>query len=68
MGNVETPCNRTCVLHPVLQLCIGCGRSLDEIARWLALTDPERADVMAQLPGRLASMRPAAAADAAATA
>ncbi len=28
-----------CVVHPAARLCIGCGRSLDEIARWIDLTD-----------------------------
>jgi predicted Fe-S protein YdhL (DUF1289 family) len=52
---INTPCNRICVLHPTLRLCIGCGRSLDEIAHWIALTDAARAEIMAQLPARLAA-------------
>ncbi len=52
---IKTPCNRVCVLHPTLRLCIGCGRSLDEIARWIELTDAARAEIMAQLPARLAA-------------
>jgi len=52
---IKTPCNRICVLHPTLRLCIGCGRSLDEIARWIELTDAARAEIMAQLPARLAA-------------
>ena len=52
---IKTPCNRICVLHPTLRLCIGCGRSLDEIARWIELTDAARAEIMAQLPARLAT-------------
>jgi uncharacterized protein len=56
MANIETPCNRTCVLHPASRLCVGCGRSLDEIACWIELSDRERAQIMAQLPARLAAM------------
>jgi uncharacterized protein len=52
---IKTPCNRVCVLHPALRLCIGCGRSLDEIARWIDLTDAERTQIMAELPARLAA-------------
>ncbi len=52
---IKTPCNRICVLHPTLRLCIGCGRSLEEIARWIELTDTARAEIMAQLPARLAA-------------
>jgi predicted Fe-S protein YdhL (DUF1289 family) len=47
---------RVCVVHPTRQLCIGCGRSLDEIARWVECGAAERARIMAQLPARLASM------------
>ena len=32
--------------------CLGCKRTLDEIARWGQMTDQERAKVMAQLPLR----------------
>jgi len=56
MANIETPCNRICVIDPVSRLCIGCGRSLDEIARWIELGEQERARIMAQLPERLAAM------------
>jgi predicted Fe-S protein YdhL (DUF1289 family) len=51
-----TPCNRVCVVHPRTRLCIGCGRSLEEIADWIAFSDAERADIMAQLPARLAAI------------
>ena len=54
--NIETPCNRVCVVHPTLDLCIGCGRSLDEIERWSDFTPAERARIMAQLPSRLAAL------------
>jgi uncharacterized protein len=56
MAGIETPCIRVCVLHPALRLCVGCGRSLDEIARWIAITDTERSRIMAELPPRLAAM------------
>jgi predicted Fe-S protein YdhL (DUF1289 family) len=54
--SIETPCNRVCVVHPGLGLCIGCGRSLDEIARWSDFTPSERTRIMAQLPARLAAL------------
>jgi uncharacterized protein len=54
--SVETPCNRVCVVHPTLGLCIGCGRSLDEIGRWIDFAPAERARIMAQLPSRLAAL------------
>jgi hypothetical protein len=54
--NIETPCNKVCVVHPTLGVCIGCGRSLDEIGRWIDFAPAERARIMAQLPARLAAL------------
>jgi predicted Fe-S protein YdhL (DUF1289 family) len=34
-------------------LCIGCGRTLEEIAGWASMTDRERRTIMALLPARL---------------
>ena len=53
---IESPCNRVCVVHPTARLCIGCGRSLDEIANWISFDGAERARIMVQLPSRLAAM------------
>lgn len=58
--SIETPCIGVCALHPALRPCVGCGRSLDEIARWM------RARIMAQLPPRLKAMAGAEIAPAAA--
>ena len=54
--SISSPCNRVCVVHPTARMCIGCGRSLDEIARWVALSETERTAIMAQLPARLAAL------------
>jgi predicted Fe-S protein YdhL (DUF1289 family) len=59
---IETPCTRVCVVHPALGLCVGCGRSLDEIAHWIDFDAAERTRIMAQLPSRLAVMSDAKAA------
>jgi predicted Fe-S protein YdhL (DUF1289 family) len=53
---IESPCTKVCVVHPMHELCIGCGRSLDEIARWSDFAPAERARIMAQLPARLATL------------
>jgi uncharacterized protein len=53
---IESPCNRVCVVHPIARLCIGCGRSLDEIGLWIGLTGAERSRITAQLPARLAAL------------
>ena len=54
--SIESPCNRVCVVHPARRLCIGCGRSLDEIAHWIEMTGTERSRIVAQLPARLAAL------------
>jgi predicted Fe-S protein YdhL (DUF1289 family) len=33
-------------------VCIGCCRTLDEIARWGGMSDTEREKVLAELPAR----------------
>jgi hypothetical protein len=56
MSEIATPCTRICTLDPATGLCRGCGRSGEEIAAWVELSDSERDAVMAQLPQRLASL------------
>ena len=62
---ISSPCNRVCVMHPASRICVGCGRSLDEIARWAALGETERLAIMARLPMRLAVLNAGDAAPAA---
>jgi predicted Fe-S protein YdhL (DUF1289 family) len=56
MTAMTTPCIKVCVLDPANGLCTGCGRDIDEIARWSQMTDDERARIMAALPQRLAQL------------
>lgn len=44
-----SPCIAVCRLDPGTRLCIGCGRSIDEIARWPDLDEEERARIVARL-------------------
>ncbi len=39
-------------------LCLGCFRTLSEIAGWARFTDGERADLMSALPDRRRRIRP----------
>ena len=39
-------------MDPQRDVCMGCGRTLDEIARWGVMRDDERDRVMAELPAR----------------
>ena len=40
-------------MDPQRGLCLGCARTLDEIARWGTMDDAERERIMAELPRRL---------------
>jgi predicted Fe-S protein YdhL (DUF1289 family) len=51
---VETPCTKVCTIDPRSSLCLGCRRTLDEIARWATMHPAERAAIMAALPRRAA--------------
>ncbi len=51
-AEVESPCVNVCVIHPEARLCIGCRRSIDEIAAWSRMTPDERRAVIADLPAR----------------
>jgi predicted Fe-S protein YdhL (DUF1289 family) len=49
---VQTPCINICILDQTTGLCLGCARTLDEIARWASFSDSERSRIMAELPMR----------------
>ena len=45
-------------MHEPSGLCVGCGRTLDEIAAWSVLDDAAKRAVWAQLRTRLATLPP----------
>ena len=49
---VESPGVKLCVVHPEERLCVGCFRTIEEIATWSRLTPAERRAIMADLPER----------------
>ena len=54
---LETPCVNICTLEARTGLCLGCGRTIDEIARWSSMSAAERTRVMTELPARRAAAR-----------
>ena len=54
---IESPCVKVCTLEARSGLCLGCGRTIDEIARWTAMSAAEHSRVIAELPARLAASR-----------
>lgn len=55
MSKASSPCIGLCTLDEAGGLCLGCGRTVDEIGRWSGLSEPERRGIMATLPARLAA-------------
>jgi predicted Fe-S protein YdhL (DUF1289 family) len=56
MAAIRSPCIRLCTLDPETRTCLGCGRTLDEIAHWTGYTEAEREAIMARLPERLKAL------------
>lgn len=54
---VASPCNNVCRIDEASGWCLGCQRTLGEIAAWGASSDDERRAVLAELPARRALMR-----------
>ena len=54
---IKTPCIKVCCVDGESGLCLGCFRTLPEIARWAALPEAEREAVMAELPSRKGRIR-----------
>ncbi len=61
MDPLESPCIGVCTIASDAEavgagLCRGCFRTIDEIARWRAMTKPERALVLAACDRRRAAV------------
>jgi uncharacterized protein len=55
---IATPCIKVCLIDGESGLCVGCQRTLPEVASWGRLSDAERAEIMAKLPDRRGRIRP----------
>lgn len=49
---IATPCVKVCAVDGASGYCLGCRRTLPEIAGWVRLSDAEREAIMVALPGR----------------
>lgn len=54
---IESPCIKICVVHPVERICTGCYRSIDEIGAWSKMSPEVRAAIMQDLPERAALLK-----------
>jgi predicted Fe-S protein YdhL (DUF1289 family) len=55
---IATPCVKVCVVDGESGLCLGCCRTLAEIAAWGRLDEDARAAILAELPARPARVSP----------
>ena len=58
-GPIVTPCVKVCIVDGESGLCLGCFRTLGEVARWSQLSERERDVLMDELPGRRSRISPA---------
>jgi uncharacterized protein len=49
---ISSPCIKVCAVEPSSGLCLGCYRTLPEIAGWGRLDEATRTAIMAELPHR----------------
>lgn len=54
---ISTPCIKVCAVSGQTGLCIGCGRTLKEIAEWGRLEETTRKAIMTELPARMAAAK-----------
>jgi len=52
---VASPCISVCTMDAASGLCVGCLRTLDEIAAWSVLDADAKRGVLAALPARRAA-------------
>ncbi|MBN9045507.1 MAG: DUF1289 domain-containing protein [Rhizobiales bacterium] len=52
MPAIESPCILVCTIDTETGFCLGCARTLDEIARWSSMSAEERHAILAQLHDR----------------
>lgn len=51
LPTVESPCVRNCCLDEA-NVCMGCGRTLEEIVRWSQATDAEKTEILKRCRAR----------------
>ena len=49
---MKSPCVKVCIMDPERDVCMGCARTLDEIARWGVMSEEQRVAIMGELPAR----------------
>jgi uncharacterized protein len=52
---IPSPCNKICTLNGA-NVCVGCGRSREEIGSWSQLSDADKQRVVERARARLGAM------------
>jgi hypothetical protein len=55
---IVTPCVKVCIVDGESGLCLGCYRTLGEVASWSSYSETDRHEIMAALPARRGRIRP----------
>ena len=54
---VESPCIQICYMDEALNVCIGCYRTQDEIARWGAAGDKTKKEILKAIEVRKGTLK-----------
>jgi len=49
---IDSPCVDICTTDPESDLCVGCGRTVEEIANWIIFSDKEKKKLLIELEKR----------------
>jgi predicted Fe-S protein YdhL (DUF1289 family) len=49
-GSIKSPCINICVLED--KLCVGCGRTVEQITLWSTYTNEQKRKVVEELNGK----------------
>lgn len=57
-GDLPSPCVSVCRMDPARGLCVGCCRTLQEIAGWSQMDDAGKREVWRQIAQRVQEAKP----------
>tara|TARA_B110000438_G_C15621754_1_gene566865 strand:+ start:342 stop:542 length:201 start_codon:yes stop_codon:yes gene_type:complete len=49
---LDSPCIDLCTTDPESGLCVGCGRTLEEISNWVSFSEKQKEQVLKNLNNR----------------
>ena len=49
---IDSPCNDVCTTDPESGLCVGCGRTQEEIANWTIFSSERKQKILIELKRR----------------